>query len=599
MSARLRFANVALILICLGGIADWLGAQTHRLYVDDDSIRSRQVGSVWQHFALKNNKVVPQMITRDDAHVVFPLDFHVPHKLLFALKAEKGASYEIFRTAGGKRKRIAAEALTKNGRRAISLGAGASELEFTEHGSIAWLDLRMTRSVFLWPLYCAAALALAFVTWRNLRAPYVAELLTLSATIFLSLVVVEAALRHYRHKLPQIILAARAPFGLIPPDARWVDPARYKLRLRGNLNTYAEWRDGDIARLGFIPKNVTRPVLHRFPIRTDAEGFRNAAVREKIEIAALGDSFTDGTNSPLEETWPYRLEQFSGRAVQNYGTAGFGPQQERYVFQDFAAQHKPRWTVLAFFAGNDLHDAEAFDDWERGEHRLGEELTGAKLPANYRRYETLYLWTVIRVATESIRGAARDAPSAPNDSLVASLTSRPRFDRGVFDIPVNGRVLQFAFFPPYLQKLGTPRNEVEASRGWTLTRSTIAALKADCAANGSTLLLMFIPSKEQVYWPLVQRSFSPGELQRAVDYYCRYNNMPLPIEKVTAHELALNEIVRDFCAQNEIPMLDLTDNLRAEVVKGREMFFPDDTHWNAAGNEVAAQELAKFLARQR
>ena len=603
MSARLgaRVGSAALILICLAGIADWLSAQTHRLYVDDDSMRNRQVGSVWQHFALKNNKVVPQIITRDDAHMVFPLHFRVPHKLLFALKAKKDATYEISWTVEGKRKVLASEKNARSGTRSISLPTGAGELEFVEHGSLAWLDLRTTRAVFLWPLYLAAGILLAFTVGKHLRAgtPSVAEWLTLTVSIILCLVVIEATLRHYRLKLPPVILAARSPFGLIPPDGRWVDPARYKLRLRAHLDTYAEWREGDITRLGFIAKNLSRPVLHRFPIRTDAEGFRNAAVRAKIDVAALGDSFTDGTTSAEKDAWPARLEQLTGLVVQNYGTSGFGPQQERYVFQDFAAQHHPRWTVLAFFAGNDLHDAEAFDDWERGEHRLGEELTGSKLPANYRRYQEFYLWTVVRVAAESLLQKTRGGAEAVNHPVAASASATPRFDRGMFDVPVNDRVLQFAFFPPYLQKLGTPRAELEASRGWALTRAAISGLQADCARDGSQLLVMFIPSKEQVYWPLVERSFPPAKIQEAVDFYCRYNNMPLCAAEVNAQRLAMNALVQDFCAQQEIPMLDLTAALTSDVSAGRETYFPDDTHWNENGHDLAARELAKFIAARR
>ena len=69
--------------------------------------------------------------------------------------------------------------------------------------------------------------------------------------------------------------------------------------------------------------------------------------------------------SPVEEGWPARLEQITGKKVQNYGTSAFGPQQELYVLQDYAIQHQPRNVVLAFFAGNDLFDAERFDRWER------------------------------------------------------------------------------------------------------------------------------------------------------------------------------------------------------------------------------------------
>src|SRR4029077_12810891 len=110
---------------------------------------------------------------------------------------------------------------------------------------------------------------------------------------------------------------------------------------------------------------VSDAIVYRFRFQTDAEGFRNAAIRERFEIAALGDSFTDAMTLPAAESWPVQLERLLGTTVQNYGTAGFGPQQELLVLKDYVARHRPRVVVLAFFAGNDIFDAEAFDVFQR------------------------------------------------------------------------------------------------------------------------------------------------------------------------------------------------------------------------------------------
>ena len=124
-----------------------------------------------------------------------------------------------------------------------------------------------------------------------------------------------------------------------------------------NADTLNEWREGDIVRMGYIPPAVSdghAPPLSGF--NTDTEGFRNPVTRERFEVAALGDSFTDAMTMAVEASWPMQLEQRLGVAVQNYGTAGFGPQQELLVLKDFVAAHRPRVVVLAFFAGNDIFE---------------------------------------------------------------------------------------------------------------------------------------------------------------------------------------------------------------------------------------------------
>jgi hypothetical protein len=56
--------------------------------------------------------------------------------------------------------------------------------------------------------------------------------------------------------------------------------------------------------------------------------------------------------------------------------------------------------------------------------------------------------------------------------------------------------------------------------------------------------------------------------------------------------------MRRLCEDARIPFLDLTSTLQGEVEAGRNVYFPDDSHWNAAGHEVAAQTLSAFLVRR-
>ncbi len=117
--------------------------------------------------------------------------------------------------------------------------------------------------------------------------------------------------------------------------------------------------------MGFIPPSSPPGPLHRFSLHTDAAGFRNRSIAERVEVAALGDSFTDAMTMAAEAAWAAQLEQALGVPVRNYGTAGFGPQQELLVLKDFVVPRRPRTVVLAFFAGNDIFDAEAFDAFQR------------------------------------------------------------------------------------------------------------------------------------------------------------------------------------------------------------------------------------------
>ena len=592
------FLPGALVLIVVAAAADWLSAGTTRLYAVKANSENAQSGAVEQEFRIHGRNVRPEIVGHGEARFGFPIDTRVPHQLVFAVEPSGPASYEIFVHTGGKRQRIAAGEECRMSC-SIPLPAQAGDLEFVQHGSIRWLDLRLVRPVFLWPIYVlgiVVILALA-ARQRGSRRFLSPEWALLSVSTLLCLTTIEFALRRFSRKLPPAVIAARSDLGAVGTDARWIDPARYKQRLRPNLNTYYEWRYGGIVRLGFIPKEVSRGSLHRYSLRTDAEGFRNERVRATIDVAALGDSFTDAATGSAEESWPVQLEKLSGLVVQNYGTSGFGPQQELYALRDYALAHHPRWVVLAFYAGNDLRDAEIFDRWEREHGWESHEREGWELARTYRRYETLYLWTLARVGIESLLHLVTVQSERAPSATQATVPERPTFDRGMFTVPVADHAIQFAFLPPYLRQLSVPRLEIESSRGWQLTGQALREMKRECETNGAGLLFVFVPEKAQVYWPLAERSFSAAELQAAVNFYYPPGETPLKIETVHAHRLVLNELLQDFCVRERIPMLDLTSRLESEVEAGRETYFPDDPHWNATGHEVAARELARFLAR--
>ena len=65
------------------------------------------------------------------------------------------------------------------------------------------------------------------------------------------------------------------------------------------------------------------------------------------------------------------------------------------------------------------------------------------------------------------------------------------------------------------------------------------------------------------------------------------------------NRLALNDLMREFCAEEGITFLDLTADLQSTLSAGHNVYFPDDSHWNAAGHETAAAALARLLRAER
>jgi len=162
-------------------------------------------------------------------------------------------------------------------------------------------------------------------------------------------------------------------------------------------------------------------------------------------------------------------------------------------------------------------------------------------------------------------------------------------------VPVAGRALRVALMPPYLNTLRFSAEELRARRGWRLTRRSVERMQRLCRAGGAELIVMFVPFKSQVYLPLLRRSLARDELERALAFCFRGTGPAVDVETLAAHRLAQNELMGALCAERGIVFLDLTPVLEAEVDSGRNVYFPDDAHWNAAGHDVAASALAELL----
>ena len=412
-------------------------------------------------------------------------------------------------------------------------------LELETDGPATWIDVRLVRGMRVWRHLVVLLLLVAVSACvrrraaprerKDLRATGV-QAVALTATVVAAMSACELALRALGDRGPNGVLAQRRDLGEVRPDERWQDSPTYGWRLRAGVDTENAWQYGDIVRMGFIAPAVSPGIRHRFPFKTDADGFRNVAVRTHVDIAALGDSFTDALTVAADATWPSRLQQRLGVAVQNYGTAGFGPQQELRVLRDYVIPHRP--SVIA--------------------------------------------------------SAATPAPDPP-------IRAAAPFDRGLFTLNVQGHALQWAFMPPYLNTMNFPERELRGRRGWRLTRDAILAMDRASRAAGATFVVMFLPFKSQVHWPLLERSLSPDDMHAALHFYLKDNGRPIDAGVLRQNRLAQNAMMRDLCESNGIGFLDTTPALQERVESGENVYFQDDSHLNETGLAVVADALARFL----
>jgi lysophospholipase L1-like esterase len=614
-----RIVLLAQAVVSVALVRAWLNGGTYQLYLADRA-DAPSSSDARQRFVVEGARVVPQILTHESDGFRFLLPDARRGELRFRARTGDRATIQVSWADGQRQETLGRRELAGQDDIAYRLPAPGGALDLSSQGTVVWSELRVEEAFPWWPHATMLALLFAVgwllprsharfaVEWTARERFVIVRMAAIATAAVVALAALEAVLRVAAWASPPLMAIERSRLGEVAPDPHWRDSQRYGRVPRPNRNAMGEWTLGDIVRMGFVPEEKSPALLHRFPVRTDAEGFRNDTAPAQAEVAALGDSFTDALTLPVELGWPARLERRLGRSVRNYGVAGFGPQQELRVLRDRALPRGPRVVVVAFFAGNDIPGAALFEEFERSGGASSFGVAGWPFKRVVARFDRSYAYLLGQhLLGRDVHAAGPDAAAAggrrfdaafSGEDPAAPAVERPSFDRGMFALPVGGRTLRFALMPPYLNLLNLGPAELAAHRGWDLTRASLREMDLACRQAGARLVVMFIPSKSQAYLPLLERALAPDELRRALAFSLPDDPRRVDVRRLLRNRLVQNELVGSFCRREGIAFLDLTPDLASAAARGDNVYFPDDSHWNARGHQVAADRLAGFLAEK-
>jgi hypothetical protein len=109
---------------------------------------------------------------------------------------------------------------------------------------------------------------------------------------------------------------------------------------------------------------VALPGREEVTVVMDQIGFCNPAGSNyqvpKIDIIAVGDSFTTCHGVKPEETWTNRLASLTGLSVYNLGRGKSGLHEYLQILKKFGLPKSPQIVIMNVYEGNDLRDAAMF-----------------------------------------------------------------------------------------------------------------------------------------------------------------------------------------------------------------------------------------------
>lgn len=338
----------------------------------------------------------------------------------------------------------------------------------------------------------------------------------------------------------------------------------------------------------------------KIPVQMNSKGLRDREIpyekqTDTYRILVLGDSMVEGIQVLSEETFPKRLESLLNEhkgdrtfEVVNAGGRGYGTDNELLFFRHEGRKYQPDLVLLAFFMGNDAYDnsAELVPVGTPGKPPKpwfvleGENVRLLNFPCDCARKAETGLVARAKAFLQShslaylvARGGLIENFSRSADLLVEMGLMR-RLSRQPSHLVVDG-------IPLPLWNLSAEDSPVW-QRAWRLTGKLLVKLKEEVEGEHGRLLVISIPTREQVYEDL---------WLTALDIYPNMRARAWDLDKP-------DRILAGLLQEAKIPYLSLLPHLRGHSKSARKRLYlgtQGEHHMSTEGHAVVADLVYRWL----
>ncbi len=409
----------------------------------------------------------------------------------------------------------------------------------------------------------------------------------LAILLAMMLIVFEIGLRIFYRAIPLDVCASTPIIAnyYCQPYLEYDKPIRLAYHYTPGYKTEGMWDPADPRMAN--PGNETMPTgrSDTFPYKfqTDEHGFPNDEYtwRDHYDMVIAGDSFTIRA---APKTWIESLRDLTGMSILTLGAPSWGPLNETEAIKEYGLDKKPKWVALMYFEGNDLFNTEEY---------LDRRATGLSWKEYDFSHAALWDQLIMPHLIEYLWKKITGDPGAPPPHYRYPITASTEAG------PIQTVLKDFHLLP-----MSADYETLAKSDEFAAIKQSLVELKQQAEAQGIRFLLVYVPSKEHVYW---SRIWDPKDvnniLERSVTVklsegdhgHFVWEPTYLSYDTFNKNHNAQELLLTDFARENDIEFLNLTPTFWQEGIQHGELYNYADPHWNQAGNDLAAQTIAEYI----
>lgn len=422
---------------------------------------------------------------------------------------------------------------------------------------------------------------------RNTKIRVLNILVPLFLTLAGVFCVLEFGFRYFYQLIPLDVCASSSIIGnyYCQPYFQYDKPIRLAYHYKPGYSTEGWWdpANPNMANAADETAPTDRSDAFWYVFKTDDMGFPNEQSHwsGQYDMVIAGDSFTIRT---APKTWIELLQESSGLSALTLGAPSWSTSNETEAIKMYGLDKNPSWVLLMFFEGNDLFNTAQYIERQQSglswkEFDMRSASLGEKLVTPH-----LFKYWIGKWFTQD------DSQSKRYRYPVTASTKAGDIQMVLKDI--------------HLLPLSAGYETLAHSDEFSYTKQLLIDLNRQCQAQGARLLIVYIPSKEHVYWSRIWDSTDVNNiLERTVTVTLsdgdhgslQWETKYLSYQEFQQNHNAQEQLFEQTAQQEQFEFLNLTPIFWDQAIKQGELYHYADPHWNQAGNELAAQAILEYI----